>query len=172
MDAEDAQWTVLDNNGDGYQYEWGEYLSASFDPETGCASLQGSQTLASDDYLATKPIRMEQGTAHISFYFTGGYSDDLKDEVERREAELEMLKAEEGGGMGENFLSLGREEVVAVNRASSAAPIEDKGRDESQSVFYLPFSALFLLSVFASLAITFILDWLKKDKRNAKRNNR
>ncbi len=100
------------------------------------------------------------------------YSDDLKDEVERREAELEMLKAEEGGGMGENFLSLGREEVVAVNRASSAAPIEDKGRDESQSVFYLPFSALFLLSVFASLAITFILDWLKKDKRNAKRNNR
>ena len=100
------------------------------------------------------------------------YSDDLKDEVERREAELEMLKAEEGGGMGENFLSLGREEVVAVNRASSAAPIEDKGRDESQSVFYLPLSALFLLSVFASLAITFILDWLKKDKRNAKRNNR
>ena len=100
------------------------------------------------------------------------YSDDLKDEVERREAELEMLKAEEGGDMGENFLSLGREEVVAVNRASSAAPIEDKGRDESQSVFYLPFSALFLLSVFASLAITFILDWLKKDKRNAKRNNR
>ena len=100
------------------------------------------------------------------------YSDDLKDEVERREAELEMLKAEEGGGMGENFLSLWREEVVAVNRASSAAPIEDKGRDESQSVFYLPFSALFLLSVFASLAITFILDWLKKDKRNAKRNNR
>lgn len=100
------------------------------------------------------------------------YSDDLKDEVERREAELEMLKAEEGEGMGENFLSLGREEVVAVNRASSAAPIEDKGRDESQSVFYLPFSALFLLSVFASLAITFILDWLKKDKRNAKRNNR
>ena len=100
------------------------------------------------------------------------YSDDLKDEVERREAELEMLKAEEGGGMGENFLSLGREEVVAVNRASSAAPIEDKGRGESQSVFYLPLSALFLLSVFASLAITFILDWLKKDKRNAKRNNR
>lgn len=100
------------------------------------------------------------------------YSDDLKDEVERREVELEMLKAEEGGGMGENFLSLGREEVVAVNRASSAAPIEDKGRDESQSVFYLPLSALFLLSVFASLAITFILDWLKKDKRNAKRNNR
>ena len=100
------------------------------------------------------------------------YSDDLKDEVERREAELEMLKAEEGGGMGENFLSLGREEVVAVNRASSAAPIEDKGRDESQSVFCLPLSALFLLSVFASLAITFILDWLKKDKRNAKRNNR
>ena len=100
------------------------------------------------------------------------YSDDLKDEVERREAELEMLKAEEGGCMGENFLSLGREEVVAVNRASSVAPIEDKGRDESQSVFYLPFSALFLLSVFASLAITFILDWLKKDKRNAKRNNR
>ena len=83
-----------------------------------------------------------------------------------------MLKAEEGGCMGENFLSLGREEVVAVNRASSVAPIEDKGRDESQSVFYLPFSALFLLSVFASLAITFILDWLKKDKRNAKRNNR
>ena len=100
------------------------------------------------------------------------YSDDLKDEVERREAELEMLKAEEGGGMGENFLSLGREEVVAVNRASSASPIEDKRRDESQSVFYLPLSALFLLSVFASLAITFILDWLKKDKRNAKRNNR
>lgn len=100
------------------------------------------------------------------------YSDDLQDEVERREAELEMLKAEEGGDMGENFLSLGREEVVAVNRASSAAPIEDKRRDESQSVFYLPFSALFLLSVFASLAITFILDWLKKDKRNAKRNNR
>ena len=100
------------------------------------------------------------------------YSDDLKDEVERREAELEMLKAEEGGGMGENFLSLGREEVVAVNRASSAAPIEDKGRGESQSVFYLPLSALFFLSVFASLAITFILDWLKKDKRNAKRNNR
>ena len=32
VDAEDAQWTVLDNNGDGYQYEWGEYLSASFDP--------------------------------------------------------------------------------------------------------------------------------------------
>lgn len=100
------------------------------------------------------------------------YSDGLKDEVERREAELEMLKAEEGGGMGENFLSLGREEVVAVNRASSAAPIEDKGRGESQSVFYLPLSALFFLSVFASLAITFILDWLKKDKRNAKRNNR
>ena len=100
------------------------------------------------------------------------YSDDLKDEVERREAELEMLKAEEGGGMGENFLSLGREEVVAVNRASSASPIEDKRRDESQSVFYLPLSALVLLSVFASLAITFILDWLKKDKRNAKRNNR
>ena len=100
------------------------------------------------------------------------YSDDLKDEVERREAELEMLKAEEGGGMGENFLSLGREEVVAVNRASSATPIEDKGRGESQSVFYLPLSALFFLSVFASLAITFILDWLKKDKRNAKRNNR
>ena len=100
------------------------------------------------------------------------YSDDLKDEVERREAELEMLKAEEGGDMGENFLSLGREEIVAVNRASSAAPIEDKRRDESQSVFYLPLSALFLLSVFASLAITFILDWLKKDKRNAKRNNR
>ena len=100
------------------------------------------------------------------------YSDDLKDEVERREAELEMLKAEEGGGMGENFLSLGREEVVAVNRASSAAPIEDKRRDESQSVFYLPLSALFFISVFASLAITFILDLLKKDKRNAKRNNR
>lgn len=100
------------------------------------------------------------------------YSDDLKDEVERREAELEMLKAEEGGDMGENFLSLGREEVVAVNRASSAVPIEDKGRDESQSVFYLPLSALFFISVFASLAITFILDWLKKDKRNAKRNNR
>ena len=82
VDAEDAQWTVLDNNGDGYQYEWGEYLSASFDPETGCASLQGSQTLASDDYLATKPIRMEQGTAHISFYFTGGYSDDLKETMD------------------------------------------------------------------------------------------
>ena len=37
---------------------------------------RGSQTLASDDYLATKPIRMEQGTAHISFYFKGGYSSD------------------------------------------------------------------------------------------------
>ena len=97
VDAEDAQWTVLDNNGDGYQYEWGEYLSASFDPATGCASLQGSQTLASDDYLATKPIRMEQGTAHISFYFTGGYSDDLKETMDvlfgASDAELTALPA-------------------------------------------------------------------------------
>lgn len=73
---DNSKWVVLNNNNDGYMYEWRTYAASGFAGKPGFVLCQGSNTAGNDDYLTTKPIYLPKGKVNLTFYYKGGYSTD------------------------------------------------------------------------------------------------
>jgi len=69
LDDENPRWTVTDHNGDGYMYTWTNYNEKGMGGAVGYLSCLSHYMNSSDDYVVSKPVHIEAGTIHLSFYY-------------------------------------------------------------------------------------------------------
>lgn len=76
LNNENPRWTVIDHNGDGYMYTWTNYTELGMGGQAGYLSCLGHYSNGADDYVVTKPIHIEAGTIHLSFYHRGTSAEE------------------------------------------------------------------------------------------------
>ncbi|MCL2289843.1 MAG: DUF2436 domain-containing protein [Bacteroidetes bacterium] len=72
------RWSTIDGNGDGYSWQYDNWLITDADGGYGCLQVL-CQTYGADEYLVTDPIAMNAGVAYgLSFYSYRLGNDNLK----------------------------------------------------------------------------------------------